>query len=359
MVRTDSQAAARFQRRGFLTLAGATLLGVAGCTKYTDTGKEAAADLGALPTGAPKSSTGLNIAIHETQVQLAANPKLGPLPFKVSSWPTVDGGPDVIQGFRAGSIDLADNAGMPPIQAHDIDFGAKIVAISHSTKVSYIPTTRPGSDITSVHDVRGKKIGFSQGQAQGVTILKWLAEAGLGKDDVTLVDMPSTDFLTALQGKQVDVAPLTEPKLTKYLDQYAGDGARKLDTDVQDLLGVLWAPTTVLADDDKAAAIEAFIPVWVKGTIWAYENPGIWIKDYYVKDQGVTVEDGKRILSQQDKPIYPEKWDSSIAWEQGVADLMAKNGFVKKFDVNEIFDRRFEGIASDAAPAKYRIGGEA
>ena len=81
----------------------------------------------------------------------------------------------------------------------------------------YTFATAPGSSITEAEDFRGKKIGFSQGQAQGVVVLRALKEAGLKNSDVELVALPSTQFLTALQSKQVDVAPLGEPTLTKYL----------------------------------------------------------------------------------------------------------------------------------------------
>lgn len=346
----SAQLSRPLNRRSLLTLGSGALLALAGCASPGSAGSK---KLGPLPTAPPSRNTTLSIGVSTTQVQLTADPSLGALPFGVK-WVQLNGGPDTIQGFRAGALDLASNAGMPPIQAHDIGFDAKIVAVSQNTGISYIPTTRPGSDIRTAKDVVGKKIGFSQGQAQGVTILKWLKENGISAKDVTLVPLPSSQFLTALQGKQVDLAPLTEPALTKYLNEYGKDGARSLPTDVQDLLSLLWAPTSVLADDRKAEAIEAFIRVWVKGADWAWENPEAWIEAYYVKNQGVTKEAGERIVKQHRKPLYPTNWDSSIAWEQTVADLMSGAGFVKEFDVSVLFDRRFEHIAAQAAPAEYR-----
>nr|WP_285515177.1 ABC transporter substrate-binding protein [Streptomyces sp. NBRC 14336]WBO81667.1 ABC transporter substrate-binding protein [Streptomyces sp. SBE_14.2] len=337
-------------RRGFLALGSGALLTLAGCASSDDTD---ATTVGALPTAAPDKSTTLRLGVATTEAQLKAEPSLGPVPFR-TEWVRLNGGPETIQGFRAGAVDLASNAGMPPIQAHDIGVEARIVAISHNTAVNYIPTTRPGSDIRTAKDVVGKKIGFSQGQAQGVTILKWLKDNGISHKDVELVPLPSAQFLTALQGKQVDLAPLTEPSLTKYLEQYEKDGARALPTDVQDLLSLLWAPTSVLADDKKAAAVRAFIPIWVKGNNWSWENPEEWIESYYVKDQGVSKEDGERIVKARSKPLYPTNWDSSIAWEQSIADLMSGAGFVKEFDVSVLFDRRFEHIAAEAAAAEYR-----
>lgn len=340
-------------RRSFLALASGAMLGLAGCAKASSTPNEAA-PTGSLPTGAPPADTKLDIAVRTAKLQLAPAGLAEQLKFTVSSWPNLTAGPDIIQGFRAGDIDLASNAGIPPIQAEAIGVNARIVAVQVKDNANYVFTTAPGTPIKSVKDFRGKKIGFSQGQAQGVVVLRALKEAGLENDDVELVPLPSTQFVTALQSKQVDVAPLSEPTLTKYLDQYERDGARGIRTDVVDLLTVLWSPVEVLNDPGKAAAIRDFIPLWAKGAVWAWENTDEWIDTYYVKDQGVTKEDGRRIVKSLAEPLFPASWDKAIAWEQETADLMAEGGYVPKQDVKKLFDRRFEGLASDAVPAKYR-----
>ena len=93
-----------------------------------------------------------------------------------------------------------------------------------------------------------------------MVVLRALKQAGIANGDVDLVELPSTQFLTALQSGQVDAAPLGEPTLTKYLTQYAGDGARRVPTDVVDLLTVLWAPIEVLNDPAKREKSMGNIP---------------------------------------------------------------------------------------------------
>ncbi|MFF1836618.1 ABC transporter substrate-binding protein [Streptomyces sp. NPDC058231] len=340
-------------RRSFLALTGGAILGLAACSPQVRT-VAGAEPTGKLPSGAPPPGTELSIAVRTTRLQLGPAGLRKDLPFTVSQWPNLNAGPDIIQGFRAHSIDLAVNAGIPPIQAHAIGVAAKIVAVQVRPHPSYVFATAPGSDIRTVADFRGRKIGFSQGQAQGVVVLRALKKAGLRNSDVELVALPSTQFLTALQSKQVDVAPLGEPTLTKYLGQYGKDGARGVTTDVVDLLSVLWAPDEVLRDSAKAAAVRSFVPLWSRGQVWAWENGDEWIDAYYVKDQGVTKEDGRRIVASLHKPQFPVSWDKAIEWEQETADLMAEGGFVPKQDVTGLFDRRFEGLAAKAVPARYR-----
>ncbi|MET7648076.1 ABC transporter substrate-binding protein [Streptomyces sp. NPDC005426] len=341
-------------RRSFLALAGGTVAGaLAACSPQISTAASAEPS-GKLPSGAPPPGTKLSIAVRTTQLQLKPAGLEKDLHFTVSQWPNLAAGPDIIQGFRARSIDLAVNAGIPPIQAHAIGVGAKIVAVQVRNHPSYVFATAPGSVITSVAGLRGKKLAFSQGQAQGVVVLRALKEAGLSHDDVELVALPSTQFLTALQSRQVDAAPLGEPTLTKYLTQYGKDGARGVKTDVVDLLTVLWAPNEVLNDEAEAAAVRDFVPLWARGQTWAWENADEWIDTYYVKDQGVSRQDGARIVASLRKPQFPVSWDKAIAWEQETADLMAEGGFVPEQDVAALFDRRFERIAAEAVAAPYR-----
>ncbi|MFF3841067.1 ABC transporter substrate-binding protein [Streptomyces sp. NPDC001930] len=342
-------------RRGFLALASGAVLAAAGCAPQTSNAAHSV-PLKELPTGPPPAGTSLTVAVRSSRIQFAESGLGEKLPFTVSEWPNLSAGPDIIQGFRARSIDLASNAGIPPIQAEAIGVESRIVAVQVRRQPSYVFATAPGSAVRSVADFRGKKIAFSQGQAQGVVVLRALKQAGIAHDDVDLVELPSTQFLTALQSKQVDAAPLGEPTLTKYLTQYAGDGARPVPTDVIDLLTVLWAPIEVLNDPAKAAAVRSFVPLWAQGVVWAWENTDRWIDAYYVKDQGVKEADGRRIVASLAKPQFPVSWDKAIAWEQETADLLAEGGFVSKVDAASLFDRRFEGLASGAVPAQYREG---
>lgn len=308
-----------------------------------------------MPSAVP-SGTSLSIAsytgMQQLQLQLAG--LLGKIPFTVSSWPNIAAGPDVINAFRAHSLELGNNAGIPPIQSHYQGLDARIVAVDLTRKPSYIFATRPGSDIRTVAEFRGKRLAFSQGQAQGVVLLRALKEAGLNDSDVTLIPLTSNQFLTALQAGQVDIAPLAISQVPSYLDRYASDGAHTVSTDVVDLLNILWAPTWVLADPGKAAAIAAYIPLWAQGLVWAYENPNIWAQKYYVDTQNITLAQANGIIALSNKPLFPPTWDEAIAWEQETIELLAQGGFVKSFTADVLFDRRFEHLAAAAVAPQYR-----
>ncbi|MEV6764091.1 ABC transporter substrate-binding protein [Streptomyces sp. NPDC051105] len=352
-----SASSSDIDRRLFLSSllgASAAVAGLSGCAGGTAAAETTGASTAPLATKVP-AGTSLKIASYLNAQQLQFKlAKLPELPFTVSSWLNIGAGPDVINAFRAKSLDLANNAGIPPIQAQFQGFAAKIVAINITRKPNYTFATKPGSDIRTVAEFKGKKLAFSQGQAQGVVLLRALKEAGLAYDDVRLVPLTSNQFFTALQSGQVDVAPLPNTQAPAYIQQYGAKGAHTIATDVVDLLNLLWAPQAVLNDKAKAAAVAAYIPQWAKGLVWQWENPDTWNEEFYVKTQNLTLAQAQGITKLANKPLFPPSWDEAIKWEQETADLLAEGGFVKKTDVSSLFDHRFESLAAKAVPAEYR-----
>ncbi|MEU5736723.1 ABC transporter substrate-binding protein [Streptomyces tendae] len=343
-------------RRLFLTSligASAAVAGLGGCADGSAAAETKGASTAPLADKVPKG-TSLKISSYQNTQQIQFELARLKVPFEVSDWLNIGAGPDVINAFRANSLDLANNAGIPPIQAHYQGFKAKIVAINLTRKPNYLFATKPGSDIRTPADFEGRKLAFSQGQAQGVVLLRALKKAGLAYDQVELVPLTSNQFLTALQSGQVDIAPLANSQAPAYLNQYGSKGAHTIETDVVDLLSLLWAPQSVLNDPAKAAAVAAYIPQWVKGLVWTWEHPDRWNREYYVKTQNLTLAQAQAVTDLANKPLFPPSWDEAIAWEQETADLLAEGGFVKEFDVTQLFDRRFEAIAARAATAEYR-----
>ena len=331
-----------------LTATKATATAAAGASAVSKTG-----GLPPLPASVP-AGTKLSITSSGT-VQLQLQLSGLTLPFTVSDYVNVSGGPDVINAFRSGSLDLASNAGIPPIQAESFGgIDARIVNVGLTRVPTYVFVTRPGSDIQTVKDFKGKKLAFSPGQAQGIVLLRALDQVGLTSKDVTLVELNSTQFLTALQAKQVDIGVLAVSAVFQYLNQYGKDGAHQIATDVIDRLSILWAPGKTLKDEAKVAAIAAYLPIYAKAQVWQWEHPDLWIQKWYVENQQISAEQGKAVVAAASKPYYPPTWDEALEWEQKTADLMAAGGWVKPLKTESLFDRRFEGIASKAVAEEYR-----
>jgi ABC-type nitrate/sulfonate/bicarbonate transport systems, periplasmic components len=137
-------------RRLFLSslLGVAAAAGLSGCAGASAADSKAKGSLSAPLSAKVPSGTSLKIAsyqnVQQLQFKLAG---LTDLPFTVSSWVNIGAGPDVINAFRAKSLDVANNAGIPPIQAHYQGYDAKIVAINITRKPN--TSSRPSPAATS------------------------------------------------------------------------------------------------------------------------------------------------------------------------------------------------------------------
>ena len=304
----------------------------------------------------PSPKTTLTIGAPEDRVLLKLSGAAKKLPFKVK-WANISGGPQCSEAFRAHSLDLCASAEVPSIHAHWTGLDTKLVAAEARKDPAKNPIYRlgiaPGADIDSLKDLRGKKIAFSPGQAQGALVLRILHKAGLKKADVKLVEMPSTGdvYSTALGERQVDAAPLGAVNLKRYPAKYGKEGGKTIPHGLRDDASHLWAPTASVADPQKAAAIREFIKLWARAQVWAYKHPKEWVEGYAVKDQGLSRQDGVYLHKHNGEPGIPADWDAVIRRHQRTVDLLARETGQKRFDAETLFDRRFEHVAADALEA--------
>jgi sulfonate transport system substrate-binding protein len=338
-------------RRGLTRpLIHAALLSTIGMAALTGCGGAEAGprlELSAALPDAPADDTVLRIGDPATQVALEESGLIDDLDVEVE-WANITGGPKTLEAFRADAIDIGSVADIPPLFAHWTGTDVRIVAARETVDPMEHPTyelgVAPGVDVTSVADLKGKKVAYSPGQAQGALVLNVLREAGLTQDDVELVEMQSVDdaFSVALAGKQVDVAPLQQVLLKTYLAKYERDGATAIPSGVRDDAWTLYAPTTVLEDADKAAAIKEYVAAWAQAQQWISEHPDEFAQAFYVDHEGLTPEDAAYVVKALGQYTVPTNWDEFIARHQVTVDTLVKEQEQEPLDVATLYDRRFE-----------------
>lgn len=345
-------------RRVFLSATfgtlGAAALGLTACAGGETPGAALAADA-PLPESVPKG-TKLVVGDKEHQKSIEFSGEVKNLPFEVE-WANISGGPQTLEAFRAKALDIGSVADIPPIHSHWTGIPTKIVAsrfrqdpLNHAI---YRLGVAPGVAVASLADLRGKKIAYSPGQAQGALVLRVLKKAGLSKQDVKLVELPSTGdvYSNALASRQVEVAPIGGVQVKRYETKYGKDGATTIAHGLRDDPGHLYAPTTVVADPAKAAAIREYVRVWARAWRWREANPQEWIERYYVKDQGLSAEDGRWLVDNAGVSDIPASWAEAIARHQETIDLLAKETGNKPLRAEDLYDRRYEAVAAQALSA--------
>ncbi|TNM30734.1 ABC transporter substrate-binding protein [Streptomyces sedi] len=341
-------------------LVAALLLGplllATGCAE--DPATADAAELADTPIPETVSpGTKLTIGAPEAEVALELSGLVDEIPFEVE-WANLSGGPQCSEAFRADSLDVCSAAEIPSIHAHWTGLDTRLVAAQFRQDPIANPIYQlgiaPGADVEELSDLRGRKIAFSPGQAQGALILRVLAAGGLTPEDVELVELPSTGdvYPTALGSGQVEVAPLGSVHIRRYVEQYGAEGGTLLPHGLRDDPGHLWVPTSSVSDPEKAAAIREFVRIWARAQIWIDEHPEEWIAGYYVADQGLTPEDGAYLVEQNGHPDLPADWSGAIERQQQTIDLLAEELGNEPFDAELLFDRRFETVAAEAVAAE-------
>lgn len=277
------------------------------------------------------------------------------LPFTVE-WANISGGPAVTEAFHAKAIDVGSAANIPPINAVRVGIPVRIIALrlrqdplQHPV---YVLGIAPKAHVNSLADLRGKRIAFSRGQAQGLVVLRALQQAGLTAKDVTLVDLPTDgDIYTgALGAGAVDVAPLGAGiNAGRYLAKYGADGAKVIaHGDFRDDPGILYVREETLRDPAKAAALRAYVKFWARAIEWTHSHSDEWAQTYYVKNQNVTLDDAHAAISAAGNYDVPRNWNDFIKYQQATIDLLSQETGQKSFDAASLFDRRFEATAADA-----------
>lgn len=297
--------------------------------------------------------TKLVIGDPTTQKALELSGLIKEIPFEIE-FVNLSGGPQTSEAFRAHALDVGAVAEIPSIFANWNNLPVRNIAYRERKDPISHPVYRfgiaPGVDVKTLTDFRGKRIAFSPGQAQGALVLRALQAAGLTRNDVTLVEIPSTGdvYPVALASHQVDIAPIGGVYIRRYLTQYGHDGATVIEHGLRDDTSHLYAPQWVLDDPAKAAALGIYVDFWAKATKWINEHPQEWIEGYYVKDQGLTPEDGQYLVDLTGEQVIPDSWDEVIGRHQQTIDLLAKELGYPPLSAEQIFDRRYEKRAAAA-----------
>ncbi|MEE6308598.1 ABC transporter substrate-binding protein [Plantactinospora veratri] len=337
------------------TLLGAALgvaaAGLAGCAGDDAPTVRLAFDA-PLPAEVP-DGTVLRVGDKEIQKAIEFSGEAERFSFEVS-WANLSGGPETLEAFRADALDVGAVADIPPIHAAWTGLPTRIVAAKFRQDPVNHPIYQlgvaPGAGVGSLADLRGKRIAYSPGQAQGALVLRVLHRAGLARDDVKLVELASTGdvYPTALASRQVDVAPIGGINIKRYLSKYGRDGATAIPHGLRDDPGHLYAPERVLQDSAKAAAIREYVQRWARAWVWIAQNPDEWIDRYYVRDQGLSEQDGRWLVENAGVPEIPAGWSEVIARHQQTVDLLAKETGNRPLDAADLYDRRYEPLGAAA-----------
>src|ERR1700733_7932526 len=143
------------------------------------------ASSGPSSTASAKTANVSSVVLHVgdqagtgAQALLTAAGLIGKLPFKVE-WSDFTSGPPMLQAMGAGSVDIGGVGNAPPVFAAAGGSKIAIVGAYQANPLGSALLVPKGSPITSVAQLKGKRIAVAQGSSADYHLLTVLTKAGL------------------------------------------------------------------------------------------------------------------------------------------------------------------------------------
>jgi len=270
-------------RRVLLAVAGtAAVLTAAACSSASSPSAGASSSSsgsGSGGTTANLSSVTLTIGDQKgtgAEALLKAAGLISKLPFKVN-WTDFTSGPPMLQAMGAGSVDIGGVGDAPPVFAASGGEKVAIVGARTTPAAAAAIVVPKNSPITSISQLKGKKIAVAQGSSADYHLLTVLNKAGLTTKQVTLEYLQPAEALAAFNSGHVDAWDIWSP----YIEQAVGqDNARILVNGSG--FGAPYsfevASRAALADPGKAAAIRDYLTVLNQAYVWSGTHIATWAK---------------------------------------------------------------------------------
>ncbi|MCO8161596.1 sulfonate ABC transporter substrate-binding protein [Pseudomonas sp. 21LCFQ02] len=126
-------------------------------------------------------------------------------------WTEFPGGPQLLEGLNVGSIDFGVTGETPPVFAQAAGADLLYVAYEPPAPTSEAILVPKGSPITSVKELKGKKVALNKGSNVHYLLVRALEEAGLKYSDIQTVFLPPADARAAFERGSVDAWVIWDP----------------------------------------------------------------------------------------------------------------------------------------------------
>ncbi|APX71796.1 aliphatic sulfonate ABC transporter substrate-binding protein [Companilactobacillus allii] len=249
-------------------------------------------------------------------------------------WKEFSDGSSLMQALNSGSVDYARTGDTPPVSAQAAGTKLAYVAAGYSKAKGSGILVSKSSSISSVADLKGKKVAYTKGTSSQYMLLKALKKAGLSADDVTWVNMDQSSASVAFAKGKVDAWATWDP----YTSQAQINQNAKLLVDGEGITNnrdyIL--STTSFAKNNKTIT-KYMIEYLQEDMTWANDNHSELIT-MMSKSLKVSKSVVKKMVERRTYGISAMT-SKYVKEQQQIADLFYSEGFIeKKVDVSDDVD---------------------
>lgn len=178
-----------------------------------------AAVAGASPLRAEDLPIGVGLSVGWGQFFVADQAKTWEKQGLVPKSTTFASGRLVLDALVGGGVVIGTAAETPVVFANLNGLPVRIVGVLNRQESFDLVATQ---DIKTVKDIKGHKIGYSQGTNAHYYLSKLLKEANLSAADITAVSLNPGDFVGSLTSGAIDAFIWTEPHISLAVKQGGG-----------------------------------------------------------------------------------------------------------------------------------------
>jgi taurine transport system substrate-binding protein len=135
-----------------------------------------------------------------------------------SDFVTVRAGSEVISAMAGGSLDMCNIGSSPMMVGYANGLKASMVYVYKNIVDSECLVVQGNSGITTVAGLKGKKIGLPFNTSVHFAAVAALKFAGLGLNDVQLINMRADQIASAWQRREIDASYIWVPVLPRLTD---------------------------------------------------------------------------------------------------------------------------------------------
>jgi sulfonate transport system substrate-binding protein len=334
-----------------VTLAAAAALAAAGCSSSSSSSSAAssAGTASAPASSSDLSSVTLNVGDQKgtgAEAVLSAAGLLSTLPFKVN-WSDFTSGPPMLQAMASGSVDIGGVGDAPPVFAASGGEAVEIVGARTTNGDQDSVVVPKGSPITSIGQLKGKKIAYASGSSGNYNLLTVLTKAGLTTKDATLVNLQPAEALAAFTSGSVQAWDVWPPYVQQVVAQ---NGAKVLSTG--SAYGSPYsfevASKSAVANPEKAAAIKAYLTTLDKAYAWTAEHPAQWAAAWG-KASGLPAR-VMNVAAKVDANTPAQITSATVSSEQNLVNQFYAAGLIpNKVDISSYITTQFNDTVSGSS----------
>jgi sulfonate transport system substrate-binding protein len=269
-------------------------------------------------------------------------------PFTVD-WSSFLGGPPMLQAFQANAIDVGIVGTTPPIFAQAANQGVVAIAAYGTAHSADDLVSAPGVSVSGWKSLKGKPVAYQQGTIAEAVVLAGLHSVGLKLTDITTVNLPSTEEASALENHSAAAAVMTQPLVDGYLAQNPTAKIVLNAPGASARLTYIIASKAALASPAKSAAIADLLTNLVKSYTWINAHPTSYVESEFVKEYGLTVAAGTKLMAELGKTTFVPINQSLYAAQQEQANLFTAAGEIPSHvNVTAEFNPKFNSVIAAA-----------